>query len=516
MRLREALQAAGVTRWQKAARYYNLSHLEFASSRLYQELMNLFRDPDQFQLIFDDLPQAEHQLLRAIAVTQSLNYLYDHRHWRSYVNYTLSRKPEALVELQNRGLIYLNQLHQYYIPSEILAIIIKIMKERTRETLNTSEVQSYMYSGGEIVIGDIIRFLDALRKRKVRITLANKFYKTDYEKFCQQYGLEQDRFQLNCGTRLDFVYKYTVGSELAFASKGILNITNKGEGFSQTPPQEIWNSILQYWILKYPLDAASRVAATVLLAVVIQLLWPNSTLSAVDLRRLYQANGGLIPVHTETDDWLEKTVNELMYLGVLSCGLHCQEVCLGEKALYLISGEHNQFWMQESSFVTQPNLEILLSSHANPAIHWRLASLCEDEGGNEMYRYRITRHSIYSALLRGWKVDEIIDFIKENSRLGVPENVFQVLSDWGSKFGQLYFMETCLLCCKNSDVVQEILRIPDFAQYVEGLINKSTLVVRRDNYLPLLNELEKKGYMPFRQLFNSSNAPFTSMLKEEQ
>jgi len=56
MRLSRALQKVGVTFWRKMAGYYDLTHLEFSSNRLYQALLKSLRDPEIIGKVMSELP----------------------------------------------------------------------------------------------------------------------------------------------------------------------------------------------------------------------------------------------------------------------------------------------------------------------------------------------------------------------------------------------------------------------------------------------------------------------------
>ncbi|QOR33702.1 helicase-associated domain-containing protein [Clostridium sp. 'deep sea'] len=510
MKLTEALQDAGITHWRRMAKYYQLEHLEFAGNRLYQGLYNCLRDPQKVNKIIINLPQLESSLLKAIALTQNIEYYFDYRHWRSYLNYYFDFKLEILVNLQSRGLIYINRKHQYYIPSEIQDILIKIVKDNNLSL--TNEGEHYLFTGGEILLKDILRFLDSLNKTKIRITNNNSFYKTDLHKLNNQLQVNETKNEFNIGSKVDFIYKYVINSELAIVNKGEVKLTEKGLNWHEQNPVSAWQHILKYWILKYPVNASTRVANAVLLALLNTV--PNYTLTLEQLRNIYQENGGINPVNSKENEWLVKAINELSYLGILYTDINTNLIKVNHQFLKNLNS-NNLNWFAETSFITQPNLEILISLHADFKVHWQLACFCEDSGGKEMYHYKITKDSVYNALLRGHKLKNIMQFLKKYSVTEIPHNLIQVLKDWGNKFGKVYILDTLLICCKDKNIAKQLMYTPELATYIHGLINENTIVINRKDHDKLINKLEKLGYMPYQQIFTSDSIPFSTMIEEE-
>jgi hypothetical protein len=78
--------------------------------------------------------------------------------------------------------------------------------------------------------------------------------------------------------------------------------------------------------------------------------------------------------------------------------------------------------------------------------------LGELTGCDRANTYRINEINIESALQKGWRRDDVLDFLRENSQIGLPENVEQTLRGWMGYQGDVEFHEAVLLSVHNSRI----------------------------------------------------------------
>src|SRR6056297_1620207 len=271
MRLSKALQKVGVTFWRKMARYYDLTHLEFSSNRLYQALLKSLRDPEIIGKVMSELPEKDEKLLKAIVLAQSNGSFYDVRHWKKYSAYlNPSKEEDHFVQLKDRGLIYTNEEEQLYSPMEIRDAVLQVLDESAKEVEYVEE-DILFNSGGIRAVGDTIRFLDIVRKEEIRVTQANQLYKRDQEIFFERLDIDQE-YELNIGSRLDFLFRLSELTELAIVDDGDLRLVNEIDEWFSQPSGKIWRHIYEFWTKQYPETPEARVAQQVLVGVISNLV----------------------------------------------------------------------------------------------------------------------------------------------------------------------------------------------------------------------------------------------------
>lgn len=516
MRLSKALQKVGVTFWRKMARYYDLTHLEFSSNRLYQALLKSLRDPEVIGKVMNELPENDEKLLKAIVLAQSNESFYDVRHWKKYSAYLnpVTEDEDPFVELKDRGLIYTNEDEQLYAPIEIRDAVLKVLQSLAKD-VNYIDEDILFNSGGIRAVGDTIRFLDIVRKEEIRVTQANQLYKRDQEIFFERLDIDQE-YELNIGSRLDFLFRLSELTELALVDDGDLKLVNKIDEWFSQPSGKIWRHIYEFWTRQYPETPEARVAQQVLVGVISNLI-NDGTLLKNELLELFEDCGGVIPVQSTNSDWWANTLNELVYLGIMRRGSFedKQALKVNENAIELMKDPEKD-WMEEVTFILKNDYQIIVTPYISPKILWDLSEMTEDEGSKEIYSYKITKGSIYHALLQGTDSQEIIEFFLKHSKTGLPDNIKQSINDWAQRFGQIYFLDACLLCCKKESLVKEIINTPEMGQYVVGNINENVLLINREDYMNLLDELEERGYMPYKDLYNAKDMPFSPLIDEEE
>jgi hypothetical protein len=76
---------------------------------------------------------------------------------------------------------------------------------------------------------------------------------------------------------------------------------------------------------------------------------------------------------------------------------------------------------------------------------FRIGEIAELIGCDRANTYRITQPSIERATHNGWRNDEVIDFLREGSQIGLPENVESTLIGWMGAPGDVEFHEVTLM-----------------------------------------------------------------------
>lgn len=141
----------------------------------------------------------------------------------------------------------------------------------------------------------------------------------------------------------------------------------------------------------------------------------------------------------------------LVNCGMLELGEWGQEKFyrLSPRALALLDPpEHDGF----TQFYLTPSFEIMAPAGLAPMLLFYIGELAELTGCDRANTYKITEVTIEQALNKGWKRDDVLDFLRDNSQIGLPENVDQTLKSWMGQSNDVEFHDCVLLTVHKSKV----------------------------------------------------------------
>lgn len=103
-------------------------------------------------------------------------------------------------------------------------------------------------------------------------------------------------------------------------------------------------------------------------------------------------------------------------------------------------------------FYLTPSFEIMAPAGLAPILLFRIGEIAELVGCDRANTYKITESSIERALERGWRRDDILQFLRDNSQIGVPDNVEQTLKGWIGHRGDVEFHDLMLVTVHRSQI----------------------------------------------------------------
>jgi hypothetical protein len=154
----------------------------------------------------------------------------------------------------------------------------------------------------------------------------------------------------------------------------------------------------------------------------------------------------------------------------------------------------------EGNFYLQPSLEVLFPYNLDPKIRWKLSAFTQLEKADQMMSARLSQESITQGIDGGMELDEILRFLKEYSKTGVPQNVEYSIREWGEKYGQVYLMDALILRIRHPEMVQAIRGIKDVSKHILGEITPQDLIVKGSGAGQILKALTKAGYSPLKDI----------------
>lgn len=141
----------------------------------------------------------------------------------------------------------------------------------------------------------------------------------------------------------------------------------------------------------------------------------------------------------------------LVRAGVLDMGQWGQEKFyrLSQRGIHLLEPAEDDGFRQ---FYLTPSFEIMAPAGLAPSILYRIGELADLIGCDRANTYRITEQSIERALSRGWRREDILQFLRDNSQIGLPDNVEQTLKGWIGHRGDVEFHDLMLITVHRSQI----------------------------------------------------------------
>ncbi|MFH1469982.1 MAG: helicase-associated domain-containing protein [Pseudomonadota bacterium] len=166
-----------------------------------------------------------------------------------------------------------------------------------------------------------------------------------------------------------------------------------------------------------------------------------------------------------------------------------------------------------SQFYLTPSFEIMAPAGLAPVLLARIGELAELTGCDRANTYKVTEVTIEQALERGWRRDDVLDFLRENSQIGLPENVEQTLRGWMGHHGDVEFHDVVLLTVHRSAIrkLETHKRLKPFLlhRFAPGMY-----AVDRSRFEELRQALKGAGFHPSDELRAYPAAGSSSVLRE--
>lgn len=144
----------------------------------------------------------------------------------------------------------------------------------------------------------------------------------------------------------------------------------------------------------------------------------------------------------------------------------------------------------------QPDFEVFVADDVPLSARWRLEQIADLVSRDVVFRYRITRESVYRGLKWGVTLEAMLSFLRKASPQSLPQNVLHNLRTWAEQYGNISFADVLLMHCATEEIAQEIHLSPEFAPLIQGTIGQRDLIISRKDYARILRLLERSGYLP--------------------
>ena len=188
----------------------------------------------------------------------------------------------------------------------------------------------------------------------------------------------------------------------------------------------------------------------------------------------------------------------LVVSGMLELGLWGQQKFyrLTHRAAQLLDPPEDEGFTQ---FYLTPSYEIMAPAGLAPLLLFRVGELAELTGCDRANTYKITEVTIEQALDKGWRREEIFEFLREYSQIGLPENVEQTLRAWVGQEGDIEFHELVALTAHRG-VVRKLEGLRQLKPFLLHRFGPGLYAVDRRRLPEIIAELQAAGFNPAKEL----------------
>lgn len=154
---------------------------------------------------------------------------------------------------------------------------------------------------------------------------------------------------------------------------------------------------------------------------------------------------------TRTSERESFSFSPLVRSGILEMGQWGQEKFyrLSPRGRQLLEPAEDDGFQQ---FYLTPSFEIMAPAGLAPILLFRIGELAELTGCDRANTYKITELAVERSLERGWRRDDVLQFLRDNSQIGLPDNVEATLKGWIGHRGDVEFHDLMLMTVHRSQI----------------------------------------------------------------
>ncbi|MBK8575129.1 MAG: helicase-associated domain-containing protein [Elusimicrobia bacterium] len=486
------------------------------------QLKEILLNPAQLKKVMSQVLGPEKKLLEKALERDGILERRDvPSHWTGALDFQslMYREQERspIVQLYRLGLLFPNRMYQpsyLAVPSDILALLRPPSGAGTGFTV-AADSPTHLRSYGLRLIEDLRLLKAALLSQSLRTTQRGYPEKRRLGQFLSVLGVNE----INYGYFL-FTVGLDQGSSKADPLGQMEDIFMRWVsqwGYQESNPQRIDGGItdpqlplLRKLLLKAldGLPTGQWVTYGDFLAVVETPQWRRAGLQ---VSRNYYVYSPPI-AETSPRNTLETLVGEsLVWLGLVEAGVtmgageegkltHIRLTPWGEYVSKRKSGAFPGLTTpaEEDRFTVLPHLEINVPPGLKPSLLTKLFGVAELSGP---HTFTLTKNSIAMAMNAGLSPANIVDFLRDNAKTGVPDSVLRLLGDLGKKHGQVKVgVASTFLTVEDPHVVREILASKAFHRMSPKAVGERAVILREANPEKVLNLLKKMGHYPVMEV----------------
>jgi len=195
----------------------------------------------------------------------------------------------------------------------------------------------------------------------------------------------------------------------------------------------------------------------------------------------------------------------LVRAGILDMGQWGQEKFyrLSTRGKQLLEPSEDDGFRQ---FYLTPSFEIMAPAGIAPILLFRLGELGSLVGCDRANTYKITELSIEHAIERGWRRDDVLQFLRDNSQIGLPENVEATLKGWIGHRGDVEFHDLVLMTVHRSQI-RKLEGNRQIKPYILHRFAPGMYAIDRTRRDEIMSVLQDSGFAPATDTRNYPGDP---------
>jgi hypothetical protein len=202
----------------------------------------------------------------------------------------------------------------------------------------------------------------------------------------------------------------------------------------------------------------------------------------------------------QSDDWNQNpNINQsFSFMDLLEADL-IEVTHFGKGNLYRLS-QRSRFlfgkgYADVSKFHLTQTFNLIIDFDCLPKILFKIGEIAEFVQCAHHNTFKITQESIQRAIERGWKRDDILEFLKSNSINGLPLNVEQTIREWCTHQGDIEFHAITLITVVPNQISRfESLR--ELHPYLLHRFSPGLYAVDISRIERLTSLLKERGFNP--------------------
>lgn len=514
MNLREALLASSLERVRGIASFYGLwgppggLGTEVSIDTLADLIHTHLLVPAHALVAMNGLNQEEVLALRLITIAaggsgvvveqchQKLNQLS--RKWRR-------NGAKVIDALISRGLVFTRRegyRHIYFVPSDLKEVLSGFFLSDIYQAClaDGTRFSPRRRTDFAAPLRHVCLFLSYLRKNEVRLTQSGTMFKkaqNDLGMLVEEEDtvIEESFFPVRYPPRLAFLLYFGRSKGLVEERNGLLRLSPSATAWVvDTDEAKCRQDLFDYW--KTTFIAQDTDLQTLLW--VIMRAPEGSVLSLSDLLTYMETLSTSHSSHGLNLRAERNLVEVLEYLGGLEVqtslnATHVRPTALG-RAMFGLAPWPEEPW--DHHIYVQSNFETLVPCTIAPKLLWSIDAFADLQKPDAMMVYKLSRNSVYRAMLHSYTPESIQRFLETYSKTPVSQNVTYSISHWGTSYGRIEFEETILLRCDTEELADELMLHPKIRPYLKQKVGPCCLTVDSSQYEQLIQALSDEGYMP--------------------
>jgi hypothetical protein len=491
----------------------NLACNLYSKARLIELLSLKFRDKKFLTDLFNKLDDEQSVGIRSVLFykdEEGIPISECHETLIGLFPNTKRNKEEIMNELVEYGLVlvFLNKRKVYCISMDLRDSLVEIIAQKAIEGVEfLPQEPTLLHQDPMALVHDIFTFLAFLKKGQVKLTQESLIFKrTQFRIFdafeLPEQPLEDDEKSVKGGypERFDFIYKFCVEKQFIEITGNYLTLKIPVEDWLAKSDFEKVRDVFKFWQHTY----LSSPSEAYLILKLLQQAPPDKWILQTSLLRILDR---IIPKYLPLKPLAEARkghfLSILLHVGCIeqsilrASGEELVGIRLSPLGRALLLNDENLFpYKNVETFSIQSNLEIIAPKNLDLSIRWYLNRLTDLLKVSEVLTYKLSRYSIYKTLQEGETADKIHNFLWKYAEKPLPDKVCQTFQEWTNTYGRIGFIDVFLLKCDSEALAKELKDSKRIHKFIVDEISPNHLIVKRKDYMTLLEILEEENYMP--------------------